>query len=341
MKKTVRIYSRFLSLQNQGQGRVTVDLYNGLKNKYNVIFNGLKDTRKSNYWYAYHLLLGKIFDTRKADYNIALTSMDTLFLNPKKSIVLVMDLIPLISAFEVKTHYNTSLIAKLLGVLLFAITLNKATKFKRIICISTKTKQELITAFPKIDQSKITVIDIGINTKYILAPRQNKKEFVIYTVSAIDNRKRTLELIEWFNQAQLPDDVKLVIGGKGAVYNEALDLAMENKNIRLLGFVSEKDMLGYYHYCDVFVFPSLEEGFGMPIIEAGCCGRPTITLTDGRIPIEVKNTTLVSDWEKLDKDILALKNNPLFWHMRAHQSYTLSKKFQYDYIKEIILELEK
>ena len=333
MKKNIKIYSRFLSLQNQGAGRVTLDLYEGLKKEYNVNFNGLKDNRKSNLWYLYQLTIGKLFNFKKSDINIAATSMDTFWLNPKKSIVIVHDLIPLVSQFEIKTHYNTSFITKFGSLFLFYFTLKKAIKFKKIICISSKTKKELINAFPQVDQNKIIVINNGVQDKYTPQKRTNNKKFVLYTVSVLDNRKRTLELIDWFNNSKLKD-VELRIGGKGSLFDEAVERSKNNPNIKLLGFIPEKDMVKRYAECDAFIFPTLEEGFGMPIVEAASCFRPVITLKDSKIPEEVKYLTIQSDWEELNNVVETLKKSDE-WALLTNISYHRSKKFRYDYVEKI------
>ncbi|WP_225370026.1 glycosyltransferase [Methanobrevibacter arboriphilus] len=55
-----------------------------------------------------------------------------------------------------------------------------------------------------------------------------------------------------------------------------------------LGFISDEDMVDFYNSLDVFVFPTIMEGYGMPIVEAMACGKPVITLEDAYIPHDIK-----------------------------------------------------
>ena len=122
----IKLFSRFLSLDNQGQGRVTLDIYNELKKDHTVLFNGLSSNHKHIIHYLLKSLIFKAFDFRRCDYNLAITPTDTFWLNPKKSIVIIHDLIPLISTFEVKTHYNKSFISKFLTMILFYFSLKSS-----------------------------------------------------------------------------------------------------------------------------------------------------------------------------------------------------------------------
>lgn len=72
-----------------------------------------------------------------------------------------------------------------------------------------------------------------------------------------------------------PKDTALVVLGMGR--DSALALCYESDQIIFPGWVSEKEMLGYYHHAEAVLFPSLVEGYGMPIVEAFSLGAPVIT----------------------------------------------------------------
>lgn len=72
-----------------------------------------------------------------------------------------------------------------------------------------------------------------------------------------------------------PKDTALVVLGMGR--DSALALRYESDQIIFPGWVSEKEMLGYYHHAEAVLFPSLIEGYGMPIVEAFSLGAPVIT----------------------------------------------------------------
>ncbi|MEM3610337.1 MAG: glycosyltransferase, partial [Candidatus Anstonellales archaeon] len=63
---------------------------------------------------------------------------------------------------------------------------------------------------------------------------------------------------------------------------------VKNKNIRFMGFAPEEKLIETYDSFDCFVFPSLYEGFGLPILEAQARGLPVIIYKYGKIPKEVR-----------------------------------------------------
>ncbi len=118
------------------------------------------------------------------------------------------------------------------------------------------------------------------------------EKFALYVGDATPN-KNLPSLIDAVRIA----DVPLVIVG-GAIAKEDIDrkhpwnkdivyaqqAAFKNKKIKIVGFVSDDDLVFLYNIATVFVFPSLYEGFGLPILEAAACGCPVITARGGSIP---------------------------------------------------------
>jgi glycosyltransferase involved in cell wall biosynthesis len=114
-------------------------------------------------------------------------------------------------------------------------------------------------------------------------------EFVIFTVRALEGRMGLDRLIEAFNQleTQLDGNFKLMIGGKGPMKSELERLIAKRglKNVELLGYLSDEDVVRWYQLADVVVVPSIDgEGFGLPIIEAMACGTPALGTPNCAIP---------------------------------------------------------
>lgn len=156
----------------------------------------------------------------------------------------------------------------------------------KIVAISEQTKTDLID-FLKVDASKIEVIYQGCHKTFkkekTLAFKQEVKEkfklpekFVL-NVGAINERKNILTLIKSIKNIDVP---LIVIGGKTA-YFKVLDAYIkehkfENK-VRFLENVSMPELATIYQLASVFVYPSIFEGFGIPIIEALYSKTPVIT----------------------------------------------------------------
>ena len=112
----------------------------------------------------------------------------------------------------------------------------------------------------------------------------------IFALSSLQPRKNFARLIEAYSLARQtsPIEHSLVIGGgKGWLYDEIFDKANELKlgnNVKFIGFVADEDLPALYSDADVFAYPSLYEGFGLPIIEALACGTPVLTADNSCLP---------------------------------------------------------
>lgn len=143
----------------------------------------------------------------------------------------------------------------------------------KIITDSVFTKKELIH-YLNVDGNKIHVIPLGVDEKYQpLDKAVCKKRFSLdsemdYILIVSSNEKwKNMELVN-----KIVDRIKeykfIKIG-----YGELLD----NSKMINLGYIDEKDMPSLYNACDLFLHPSLYEGFGLPPLEAMACGCPVIS----------------------------------------------------------------
>ncbi len=105
----------------------------------------------------------------------------------------------------------------------------------------------------------------------------------ILGLSTLEPRKNFERLIQAFSQARTDAGLKhrLVIGGKkgwlyDAIFEEVQRLHLE-EHVLFPGFIADEDLPSLYSAAQFFAFPSLYEGFGLPIIEALACGTPVLT----------------------------------------------------------------
>jgi glycosyltransferase involved in cell wall biosynthesis len=118
-----------------------------------------------------------------------------------------------------------------------------------------------------------------------------EKRFLMYT-SSFDQRKNQAALIGAFGllPASIRSEYQLVIVGNGweAMYEQLRLVAQESglakNDLVFAGHVSDADLLPLYNLCDLFVFPSLAEGFGLPVLEAMSCGVPTVCSNTTSLP---------------------------------------------------------
>jgi glycosyltransferase involved in cell wall biosynthesis len=173
---------------------------------------------------------------------------------------------------------------------LFHETFNNNNKFrpktlalqnaKHIICISQKTKKDLINLYG-VDETKISVIYLGgdhILTNNIEL-NKNLEPFLLYVGSRARKYKGFNFFLESFAKSiKLKKDLKLVIFGDEVVSKQEYNLIKNNKLEDRIVFDSGDDakLLSYYKNARAFVFPSTFEGFGLPLVEAMHSGCPVI-----------------------------------------------------------------
>lgn len=160
----------------------------------------------------------------------------------------------------------------------------------KVIAISQQTANDLIE-FIKVDPGKIEVVYQGCHpifktkasaeAKAAVKAKYNLPDRFILNVGTIEQRKNVKQLVEAL--ALLPADVQLpvVIVGRATDYlKEVIACAQEKKVLDKITFIhkaSFQDLPALYQLATVFVYPSLFEGFGIPLIEAIESGIPVIT----------------------------------------------------------------
>ncbi len=117
------------------------------------------------------------------------------------------------------------------------------------------------------------------------------RAFVLYT-GGLDERKNVKGLLKAYQllPKALRKCFQLVIPCGGQPYlieeysRQLYSLGLSQEDVCLLGFISETDIRDLYSLCSLFVFPSLDEGFGLPVLEAAKCGAPIICSKATAVP---------------------------------------------------------
>ena len=192
-----------------------------------------------------------------------------------------------------------------------------AKRAGHIITDSECTRRDVIEQY-RVPPDRVTTVYLAAgnafrpveDTEQLWAVREKfglPDDFILY-VGTLEPRKNLVRLIGAYKRA-LPSlgGIPLVIGGGlGWKYDEILraanDPSLEGR-VRLLGRVPDDDLPALYNLATVFVFPSLYEGFGLPVLEAMACGTPVITSRTSSLPEVAGAAGLLVD--PLDEDEIA------------------------------------
>jgi glycosyltransferase involved in cell wall biosynthesis len=155
------------------------------------------------------------------------------------------------------------------------------------LSISYATRDDLIERFPAA-RGKAEAAQLAVSEEFERVPdleavrrRLELPERFVLATGTLEPRKNLPRLIE--AHAAIPDAPPLLLAGpKGWEVEQAL--RGMNENVRLLGYVSDEDLRALYHLCTVFAYPSLYEGFGLPLAEAMRCGAACLTSDLSSLP---------------------------------------------------------
>ena len=208
--------------------------------------------------------------------------------------------------------------------LMLSTVVRQADKF---IAVSHSTKRDLLEFFPHLSESKIKVIHHGFDADFF-GKRLSQEELTVKLthyqllttnyflyVGALQPRKNLVRLIEAFEQvkAECPD-MKLVLAGEAAWLSDGILQARERSNYRddilLTGRVSFEDLRALYQGARAFVFPSLYEGFGIPILEAFASEIPVLTAHNSSLSEVAGDGALYCDAQ--DVSVIAKKMKQLW-----------------------------
>ncbi|HEX2909158.1 MAG TPA: glycosyltransferase family 1 protein [Chloroflexia bacterium] len=170
-----------------------------------------------------------------------------------------------------------------------------ARKAGLIITASESARQDILH-YLKLPPRQVRLIYGGVNPIFHTAPSSNEEAIIrqrynlhfpyILMVGTLEPRKNHARLVQAYNQLieqeHLPHHLVLVgpHGWKeGSLATEVARSKMQER-IHFPGYVPTEDLAGLYRAAAAFAFPSLHEGFGLPILEAMACGTPTLISND-------------------------------------------------------------
>jgi glycosyltransferase involved in cell wall biosynthesis len=184
---------------------------------------------------------------------------------------------------------------------------NSLRRAQRVIAISESTRRDLISIFGA-DPQRVQVIYCGSDPAFapakdaaeiatFRAQRQLPEKFILH-VGTIEPRKNLARLLRAFARAKRAARLShrlVLIGARGWKYTE-VDTVIEQERIQddviFAGYVPQAELPLWYRAADLFAYPSLYEGFGLPPLEAMACGTPVVTSNAASLPEVVGDAAL-------------------------------------------------
>lgn len=166
-----------------------------------------------------------------------------------------------------------------------------------VITISHYTKGEILEAFPRTNAEKLVPVHLGVhpqfgrvedNAQAAAREKYGLHKPVILSVCSLEPRKNLARLIEAFARLKNQCEHQLVLVGEFKYKVAQLTALIEHHGLtnRIIttGYVPFEDLPALYSLADAFVYPSIYEGFGLPVLEAMRCGCPVLASNVTSIP---------------------------------------------------------
>ncbi|HWD21095.1 MAG TPA: glycosyltransferase family 1 protein [Verrucomicrobiae bacterium] len=157
-----------------------------------------------------------------------------------------------------------------------------------VIAVSGQTQADILHYYG-LPPQRVASIHNGIDHQRFYPIHEPRSPFFLYVARLEHPAKNHCRLIEAFNRfkTETKSNWQLVFAGSDWQNAEAIHQAARASrfasDIRLLGFVPDRELPGLYRTASVFVYPSLYEGFGFPPLEAMACGCPVIASARGSL----------------------------------------------------------
>lgn len=231
----------------------------------------------------------------------------------------------------------------------------------KIITVSESSKNDIIK-FLNVDESKIEIVYNGVDyekfnesytedIKLIVRNKYNLPQNYILYMGTLEPRKNIDSIIEAFALIKKQKDfhnIKLVIAGKkGWLFEDIFNL-VDKLNLKdhviFTDYVDETDKPIIYNMAKLFVFPSLYEGFGIPVLEAMASSVPVITSNMSSLPEVAGDAAILvnpKDIEDIAKNMIKILSDDDLKNELVRKGYIQAQKFTWEASAEKLYNIYK
>lgn len=226
--------------------------------------------------------------------------------------------------------------------------INTVNRVDYILTISENSKNDIIK-YLNIPEDKITVIYPGVDEIYkqVLDEKHIEKikrkyniigRYLFY-LGTLEPRKNIETIIKSYNDfiKSSDEDIKLVLAGKkGWLYDSIFNLVSEyglENNVVFTDYVDDSDKPALYQGAEIFLFPSLYEGFGIPVAEAMASRTPVITSNSSSLPEVAGDSAIITeplDYRKISESIKKILRDSNIRQKMIENGIKQVEKFNWD-----------
>lgn len=182
-----------------------------------------------------------------------------------------------------------------------------ARRARKVITVSEFSRRRLVD-FAGVRENRVEVIPNGVGHQFapvdprIIARTRERLRLpprYVLSVGSIAPRKNLARLLAAWQQ--LPADEwglsLLLVGASGKAF-KPVDVACDDPSVVMTGYVDDEHLPALYSGAELFVFPSIYEGFGLPVLEAMACGTPVVCANSSALPeVAGDAAVLVDPWD--------------------------------------------
>ena len=185
-----------------------------------------------------------------------------------------------------------------------------------------------------VERARLRVIPHGVRFP-ACQPAEERRENLILYVGAIQRRKNVARLIQAFRA--LGPDWRLALAGSfgfgAAEILREIQISPRRQSIQVLGYVSNQALAALYGRARIFAFPSLDEGFGIPVLDAMAWGVPVLTSNRSALPEVAADAALLvdaTDVEAIRAGLCELAGNEALRHELARKGKMRAAAFTWE-----------
>jgi alpha-1,3-rhamnosyl/mannosyltransferase len=227
-----------------------------------------------------------------------------------------------------------------------------------VVAVSEETRIAIAKHYA-VNASDITVVPNAVDANFFtkVSDADNKRTANKYTLPSdyilflgtLEPRKNLVRLLEAYSQlpSELTSRYPLVLAGNPGwknkeILNKINELIANGFNVHKIGFVEDKDLPALFDLARLFVFPSIHEGFGLPILEAMAAGTPVVTSNLPPMNRIAKNVAMFVEPEQVGSIKNAIErvlSSPRIASSMSNRGQQMAQRYTWDNSAQTMLEL--